>query len=54
MILAVTNAIYAIAYSEFISAVQYMIYFIYNFVIHSFLSGSLETTNDQLLSSVAS
>ena len=31
------------------SAVQYMIYFIYHLIIHSFLTGSLEPANDQWL-----
>ena len=42
MVLTVMDAI-------FTSAVQYMIYFIYYLIIHSFLTGSLEPANDQWL-----
>ena len=42
MVLTVMDAI-------FTSAVQYMIYFIYYLITHSFLTGSLEPANDQWL-----
>ena len=39
---------------DFISAVQCMVHFIYNLIIDSFLTGTVEPTNDQLQTSVAS
>ena len=36
------------------SSLVFFIYFIYHFIIHSFLTDSLEPTNDQLSTSVAS
>ena len=44
-----------IASLDFISAVHIiMIHFIYHFIVDSFLMGTLEPTNDQLPTSVAS
>ena len=43
-----------IALLDFISAVQYVIHFIYHFIVDSLLTGKLEPTNDQLLTSVSS
>ena len=36
-----------IALLDFLSAVHYMIYFIYQFIVDSILTGTLEPTNDQ-------
>ena len=38
---------------DFVSTVQYMIYFIFHFIVDWFLTGILETTNHQLPTSVA-